>query len=107
MSGVEQMIELHHTVNDYTHKIFLYYQSEKDFLENFQNPLENRSYIEAQTGLIENWRYFENDYKKSHVFELKYKNISRGEVRFYFEADTKLGTYDNKIIKNIKIKFER
>ena len=72
MSGVEQMIELHHTVNDYTHKIFLYYQSEKDFLENFQNPLENRSYIEAQTGLIENWRYFENDYKKSHVFELKY-----------------------------------
>lgn len=107
MSEIEKMVELHHIANDYTHKIFLYYQSEKDFFENFQNPLENRSYIEAHTGLVENWRYFEEDYKKGHMFELKYKNISMGEVGFYFEEDTKLGTYDNKFIKNIKIKFKR
>ncbi|BCZ26391.1 hypothetical protein EUBC25_04780 [Claveliimonas bilis] len=107
MSEIEKMVELHHTVNDYTHKIFLYYQSEKDFFENFQNPLENRSYIEAHTGFIENWRYFEKDYKVDSVFELKYKNVLIGKVLICFEEDSKPGTYDNKLIKNIKIKFEK
>lgn len=107
MPEIEKMVELHHVSNDYTHKIFLYFSSEKDFLENFRNPLENRCSIEATNGIIENWRYFEKDYKADPVFELKYKNVLIGKVLICFEEDSKPGKCDNKLIKNIKIKFEK
>lgn len=114
MSGKEKKIKLRHILKDYTYTAYLYYDSELEVDEKFSNPIKNAiknenlegfTYINASKGLVENWRYFEKDYKTDSVFELKYGDIVIGNASVCFEND-KSGTCDNMLIKNIRIKFK-
>lgn len=117
MEGKEIKIGLYCYEMDYTHTIYLYFESKKEYQDIFLNLIDKAkesdsidyTVVKVPQGTIECNRHFVKDYKEDRKYRVTIKSATAeiDHVIFKFKDDDsqRVPRYDTRYIKDIELTF--